>query len=118
MSTKKLIIIFTILCLSLGITGVTVFSQPVQPGNRLEFSPPSKIHIPGLDSVLSQLVTVYESVDLEAAIEYAQRHGVTIYGDRVQVTAYATSEDPEAVNGIKAAIMERLPASQADWLTQ
>jgi hypothetical protein len=118
MSTKKIIIFFMLMSIGLILCVGTAFSQQQEPQNVAVFAPSARIHISGMDSALSQLVIVHEAEGLLAEIEFAQRHGLTIDDHRVQVTVYVNGDDPEAVNGVKTAILEAGGEVQTWWRTQ
>jgi len=115
MSTRSQILFSLLLILSLLTTTASAYSRLSQPQHQTKYSLPERQQISGLDSVLSQLVIIYETEGIQPALEFAQRRHLSIDGDRVQVTAYAYSDDIQEVENVKSAILEVGGEVQTWW---
>jgi PKD repeat protein len=114
----RIIITPIFLIVSLVFSAGMLFSNQFHPEKVTFSSHTSKSQIARLDSDLSQLVKVYELESLESAHDFARRRGLSMDGNRVQVTLYTTGDHPEEVNQVKDAIMEAGGEVQTWWRAQ
>ncbi|MEA3440391.1 MAG: hypothetical protein U9R58_08920, partial [Chloroflexota bacterium] len=103
-----------ILCVSLLLSAVPVYSQTDNPDNRYSLAAPPKFENPKLDSTLNQLIDAYEEGGIEGALAYADQHLLEVEGQRVQITAFAHNDYPQTVEAVKQAI-ENLGGDVQTW---
>jgi hypothetical protein len=118
MDKYRIIIIPIFLIVSLVFSAGMLFSNQFHPEKVTFSSHTSKSQNPRLDSVLNQLVKVYETQSFESVHDFARRRGLIINGHRVQVTLYTSGDHPEEVNQVKDAIMEAGGEVQTWWRAQ